>query len=212
MLDKRIDMWNDLKSQFAKININLQLFLCGDGSLELPYSHIDINQLPPQYVSSINYATWFSRPSAFNCWLAHRKILQKTLDENLANVLIVEDDAFIENDFEEILAHTEDFWNQNSWDMIYFGSYLSQGNWSYTSNKNILKVHNCGGWHGVLINKNVITTLLQYPPLGPFDWLCSQVIHPNYNCYAIYPSIISQKSGFSFVENSNLEKPDRYKR
>ena len=73
-----------------------------------------------------------------------------------------------------------------------------------------MKLHGSGGWHGVLLRKKIMEELVNAIPIGPYDWQMGEFYHNRYNCYGIYPSIISQKSGFSYVENSNLDKPSRY--
>lgn len=211
VLDKRLQDWPAIKSQFMDYGLSVRLFLAG-GSEPYPkdtYDHIDINELPPIYSNSIDYPTWFLRPNAYNAWLSHKKILEQTLNEGFDHVLIIEDDSFIENDFKEVLTKVTPFFEQNKYDMVYFGGYHYNGSWEHTSNENVIKLRGSGGWHGVLITKPVIELLLTFKPIGPYDWICGKYIHHVFDCYAIYPSIISQKSGFSFVEGHDLVKPAR---
>jgi hypothetical protein len=70
---------------------------------------------------------------------------------------------------------------------------------------------NGGGTHGVLISRNILDWAVKLRPIGPFDWIFS-LAQPQLQCYVIYPSIITQRSGFSYIEGGMLDKPDRYKK
>lgn len=212
VLDKRINLFHDLKWDLSEKGICLQPFIAGDGSnKDLEYDHIDTKELPPRYQQSINYATWWNRPAAYNAWLSHKKMMEQTLHDGYDHILIIEDDAFIEKDFDEILLKTELFWLDNTYDIVYFGCFLNEQKWEPTSNENVLRVQRCGGLHACLLTKPIIEELLKFPPIGPYDWILSEYkFHEVFKSYAIYPSIISQRSGYSFVEESNLDKPSRY--
>ena len=214
ILDQRIGNWHDLKYSFMRQGINLQRFLVGDGHLKelYQYDHIDVKTLPPIYEDSINYETWYKSPNPYNAWLSHQKILRKTLMEGFQYVFMVEDDVIIEDDFGEILSKIEPFFDEHKWDAIYFGAYHNPTSWEPTSNENVIKVKGSGGLHACLLSEPLIQELIQLRPTGPIDWQLGQYFHNKYDCYAVYPSIISQSSGYSFVENSNLEKPSRYAR
>ena len=67
-----------------------------------------------------------------------------------------------------------------------------------------------GGFHAVIITRYVAEILLTFDAIGPYDWICGQYLHDTVDCYAIYPAVINQISGYSFVENSSLVKPSRY--
>lgn len=214
LLDKRLEYWPGLENSFRNKGINLKQFLVGDGSVTcVKYSHIDINVSPPRYEKSINYPTWFVRPNAFNCWISHRKIIQKSLEEDFDHVIIIEDDVFIEDDFDEVLMKSWNFFKENDWDSIYLGSYQEENGWKETNNANVLRTIHCCGWHAIILKKNIMEELLKFPPIGPMDYICSTYLNEKYETYAIYPSIISQKDKIhSFVENQVLEKPNRYKK
>lgn len=211
ILDKRIEFWSNLQDSFNQKGINLQKFLVGDGALNEEYSHIDINENPYVYHNSIDYMTWYT-PPPYNAFLSHKKIIKKSLEEGQDHVLIVEDDVFIENDFDEMLWKVEPFFHDNKWDAVYFGGYHRNGSWNLTPNDSVIKLNGSGGWHGVLLTKPIMEELVNAIPIGPYDWQMGKFYHNRYDCYAIYPSIISQKSGFSYVENSNLDKPSRFTR
>lgn len=204
-LDKRYEMALELQAQFKPKGIDVELFIAGGGAKPLKYDFIDSDEIPPRDRNySIDYPTWYARPNAFNAWKCHREIFLRAK----GNLLLLEDDSVLSDDFDEILANTNEFLSVNPWDMVYFGCY-QDGKSTKTSHPNVLKLGGAGGFHGVLMNQKIIKNLLNWPPYGPYDWITGTYLHQYYNCYAIYPCIINQRSGFSFVENCNLEKPPR---
>lgn len=210
-LDKRIDMGRDVQKQAAKYNINVELFVAGDGAGELLYDHIDIQELPPKYHGSLSYPSWTTRYNAYNAWLCHNKILKMARQDGINNILMLEDDIIFEEDFSEILEKVTPFFNSNNWDMIYFGWY-SNNHLQDIGEKHVYRMVGGGGFHGVLLNRYMIEELVDVPPLGPYDFITGVYYHKQILAYAIYPCIISQCSGYSYVEGSILEKPDRYKK
>lgn len=210
-LDKRLDLGYALSWYLYQIGISAEIFIGGDGLIsQMGYDHIDVLHGPPAFKESIQYASWW-KPNAFNAWLCHNKILAQAKHDKIKTLFLLEDDAFLEDDFSEILDKV--FATKFDWDMLYLGGYHRQGSWDYTDNDHLIRVKGSGGWHGVLIKENVISRLLEFPPIGPYDWICGNHIHNNYACYAVYPSIVSQRDNqFSYVEGCNLKKPSRYER
>lgn len=208
LLDKRIEFWPELESQFKSVGINLKGLLVGKEKINHEYFHHDVNEKPPIYDTTNQYPSWVNGTNAFNAWISHKKILRFAYHANLDKVMIIEDDVKIEPDFNEIMEDVNRFFDNRSFDILQFGGY--HHNNTTKVSEHVVKTKASGGWHGVIISKSVIPLLLSFEPIGPFDWICEQFIQPKYDCYCIHPGIINQKDGFSFVENSNLTKPDRY--
>jgi len=222
ILDKRFDKWHNILINIEKyFKVTPQLFLAGDGKTyhDAFYSHVDVTTKPPFYPNySTTYATWWNKPHAYNAFLCHQKIIKKAIENNVNNVLILEDDLQIEKDFDIIFEAVEPNIPQN-WDMIYFGAYHNgQTTKIYESPvklfgdtyASILKVRGSAGFHCVLIKNTMFGILSQVKPLGPLDEICGKYLHNLYNCYAIYPSIVTQEDGYSYIEEQHLTKPDRY--
>lgn len=209
LLDNRLEDLPRIRKECNSIGWDIKPNLVGDGSVDLQYFHVDIDDLPPKYDMCTDYPTWHKRPNAYNAWLSHRKMMTVALSNGRDHLLILEDDITIEPDFKDIWSECEEWFDTHDWDMIYFGAYHNNTTYD-TDNYHIKKLRGSAGWHAVLLNERVMKTMVNWKALGPFDWMSSKLIHPNSNCYGIWPSIVSQKSGYSFVEDSNLEKPSRY--
>ncbi|MDX2230812.1 MAG: glycosyltransferase family 25 protein [Leptolyngbyaceae cyanobacterium bins.349] len=63
----------------------------------------------------------FPSIGAHGCFLSHLQILKQARAEGLANVLIMEDDLFINRAFKEVEASVVEQLSQQEWDMVYFG-------------------------------------------------------------------------------------------
>lgn len=210
-LDKRIALGRDVVIQAANYGLDVKLFMAGDGTLPITYDHIDINELPPRYPESLTYPSWTTKPNAYNAWQCHQKIIREAYDDGLNNLLMLEDDVFFEKDFIEILEKTTAFFNSNTWDMIYFGWY-SNDHLQDIGQEHVYRMMGGGGFHAVLLNRDMLQILYDVPPLGPFDFITGVFFHKHIDAYAIYPNIISQHNGYSYVEHGTLDKPDRYKK
>lgn len=209
-LDKRKDLWKRLESDCYYKDYNFDPFIVGDGNdNSLRYDRLDTNELPPAFHQSINYPTWWKRPNAYQAWLSHKEMMKKCLREKMGSVLFLEDDSTFTKNFDDIIPIVEDFAISNEWDMFYLGSYAKPIDVMFV-HPNIIKLGGqpAGGFHAVCLKRHIMEKLINFPPYGPFDWLCQQYLHKIYKCFAVCPSIIKQSSGWSFVEDQPLEKPD----
>ena len=205
VLDKRIDMWNGLDEECQRHGILAEPFFCGCGDdKDIEYDHIDTEESPPVLPRSTSYPTWWNRPNAYNAWQCHKKILQRARADGTQSLLLLEDDSIFESDFHDVMkgASLENW----QFDMLYLGWY-SNGHLHNTPNKHVMAMRGGGGFHGVILNRRIIELLAAVDPIGPYDWICGQIHHKKMNCYAIYPDVITQQDGHSYVEGHHLTKP-----
>ena len=209
LLDKRIEERSRIKQECSSIGWDVNFCLVGDNSLDEKYFFVDVDSLPPKVEFCTTYPTWHKTPNAYNAWLSHRKMIMNSLDHGKDHILILEDDITIESDFKEIWDECEPWLDEHEWDMIYFGAYHNSS-FTDTDNYHIKKLNGSAGWHAVLLNETIMKRVVDWDALGPFDWMSSVAVHPNSHCYGIWPSIVSQRSGYSYVEGGDLKKPSRY--
>lgn len=214
-LDKRVDYCYDyIQPEFKKrFNIDVEMFLAGKGGKSYIYDHIDTDFLPPTLVGSINYPTWHERPNAYNAWKCHREIFLRFIRTKEEYLLLLEDDVFIEDDAEEIIGDDlENLIKTYNADMVYLGSYnaTKHGRLEAPNILSLPRLSGVGGFHAVIMNRNIVRELLDFGKTGPFDWQAAKSIHGNgFRCLAVTPSVITQRDGFSYVEGHELKKPDR---
>lgn len=208
LLDKRYHFWPELLSQCQSVGINPEAFVVGRGQKYL-YDYEDTDEIPPQLPASTSYPSWW-KAQTYNAWKSHKKIFEEAKSKNVNNLLLMEDDAFIESDFQNIVDYVEPFFEKYNWDMIYFGCYAQPYVYTCTENKHVVRVNGCGGFHGVLMKRRIIEELLKFDPISPYDEIAHRYLHNIFDCYAINPCIISQRDNiFSEVEGTVLHKPSR---
>ena len=213
-LDKRIDIWTDLEYDLKKRKWDHELIIAGNPGANhnydvikdrnYKYSIYDTDEFPPVYSQSIQYPSWWARPNAYNAWKTHNYMLKLSLERKYESVLFLEDDILITENYDKQEDLIKGFSKHNIWDMFYLGSFLNvESNNSY----DVVPLYgNAGGWHAVALKKDVIKKLIQFPPLGPYDWMCQKFIqiNSNYLCYAANPCFIRQRGAFSYVEGHYL--------
>lgn len=216
-LDKRLRYFESyIQPEFkSRLNLDVEMFLAGDGlAVQRPYDYIDDPlSLPCRFEKSTLYSTWFTRPNAYSAWKCHRAIFEQVIAEGHERFLLLEDDVYIETDFEQTLGDNLDELSKVlSYDLLYLGSYNASKKGVLIS-PNILelpRLSEVGGFHAVILSRKAITRLLELPPYGPYDWMAAKYLHGNlYRSLAVNPSVISQKDGFSYVEGHELIKPHR---
>lgn len=221
VLDKRIQNWFKIQQDWQHIGFNVVPFIVGDGvTLDNEvYSMVDTNEAPPVYTNSTYYPTWWQPPyNAYKAWKSHKEIFKLFLNSYGVKkfhddyLLLLEDDIQIEPDFHEILVKCEDDINSLNIDALYLGSYNLPNTWKPTQNENLLRATGSGGFHACILSHRLVSDMVQWDSLGPMDWMLG-LLHNIYNCYCIYPCIVSQYDNyFSNVEGQILKKPDRYQR
>ena len=103
-LDRRPDRWQRMQTEFARHNIEgVRRFPAVDGSaIQLP-------------------ANWIHTAGAYGCLVSHIAVVQEARRLDHRSVLIFEDDAVFDPEFEsKFLAFVEQV--PSDWDMLYFGA------------------------------------------------------------------------------------------
>lgn len=218
VLDKRYQYFKDyIQPEFKRrLNLDVVPFLGGDGKLveEIPYDMVDTNELPPKLQYSTDYPSWHQRPAAYNAWKCHHQIFHNAVVDGEDHLFLLEDDVVIADNFEETASDIEQLKCEFAADLLYLGSYNATRNGQklyqsmFGSSPFLLpNLSECGGFHAIILSRKALKRLILLPPCSPFDTLASRYLHGFLKCIALYPSIISQRSGHSFVEDRYLNKP-----
>lgn len=140
--------------------------------------------------------------------LTMEKLLNECIFEGYSSVMILEDDAhFLSNNFKENL---DDYTNQlpENFDMCYLGVNLFEDNvQSYSPN--LIKLHSGYATHAIIYSKKGLRKALEaiiskkHNHL-PLDEIMVRRVQNEGNCYAVFPMLVSQKSGFSDIEGREV--------
>tara|TARA_Y100000310_G_scaffold344177_1_gene455549 strand:+ start:134 stop:889 length:756 start_codon:yes stop_codon:yes gene_type:complete len=204
-LDTRQEHWLELEEDLGNVGIKMERFIAGDGkTLDCEYDVIDTNETPPKMTGSVGYSSWWTRPNAYNAFKCHIKMFEKALEDGCERVLMLEDDAILTNDFEKHLKNVV----VGNWDALYLGWYQSDktefhvhGDPRAGTGEHYFSAKYIGGLHGMVVDKSMLPTLVEAPPLGPMDHLMGTRLCNNFNYRIVTPQIILQKPAvYSEVE------------
>jgi hypothetical protein len=210
-LDRRFDthvlpLYNHIKERFG---ITINIFLAGDGKhiKDRLYNHIDIPQAAPRLPNSSGYPTWY-RPSAYNAFLCHQKMIDMATRLGWNRVLMLEDDMFFEAHTEELLDKLDNEIKATAWDMLYVGFCAPPHRTDINREDGPFAIQPagqcCGGFHCVGIHSRIYNKILSFQPLACMDVMCDDLP----NRYALVPKCGEQKPGWSYVEQTIFTRPD----
>lgn len=131
------------------------------------------------------------------------KILEKSIENNLETILLVEDDCHFKENIKSIDSYFEKV--PSDWDMLYFGG-NHQLNFKNTLptivNENVLKLQNTFTSHCVAIKKHMFEFILvELKKINKQTDVVYRDIQKNFNVYCFHPSVATQQSGFSDIQN-----------
>jgi hypothetical protein len=206
-VDHRRNDWAAIEKPFKERGAKVERFIVGKGEA-LPrsvYNQID----PPTAPQSWTGFTY----NAYCCYLAHRAIISKAKKDGLKNILLLEDDCQLLDNFDEVLVQSSKQIRELNlkWDTLTFGQNLKWAKVIQLS-PNLLKLERgayC--WHAIAIsqeNHDMFQHFLDLPAQGAFDYLWANYTQPHFECLGLWPSIAIQKPGMSFVLSSMQDYTD----
>ena len=145
--------------------------------------------------------------------MSHQAIIQKAKEDGLNSILLLEDDAYFTERFDDVISKLESDINLLPFDMLFLGWWIGEADdeWNKTAerlyNENgsvtigrACEAHfTCGGLHGVIIQRTMFDKILELEPINPIDSQLNQ-IHREINSFYVVPKIIHDKGIFSHCE------------
>lgn len=174
--------------------------VCGKGKLNIEYDIIDPIEIPDYWKNG----PFGKLENSYCAFLAFKWIINDAIKNNYQKIMILEDDFEFTDDFDNILNRAREQSKNIDWDMLYFGA---NHTWSPTKqiSPNLLKIYGSLCWHAVALKNTVFSEILSWIPDEPIDKKAADILHNKFNCYAIWPSIILQKAGYSNVEGKTRD-------
>ena len=121
--------------------------------------------------------------------IAHMNVIRDALYENYSNILILEDDVFIHNDFNALHINLINKIN-NNYSLLFYGAI--QKNWSDINlENNFYKANNTYGGFAYALKSNIFEVLLEKMNelVDPIDKLLLNLQYILKSCYVSYPNI-----------------------
>lgn len=209
-LDKRKEYWPDLISSFKRENVDVSLFVCGDGKDEsLIYNQID-EENPD--CSNWIYGVSHLKRHHHRALTAHKGMIETAIKNDWSSVLMLEDDCYARTNFSRILNNIK---IPDDWQLIYLG-YWHGNEWDEWNTAiedappEVVEVKpgfSIGGWHSVVVRDTVYPFILNCPHVNPLDTLISQ--HRQYfKSYMITPKLTGIRSIHSFTEGVVIQRKE----
>lgn len=178
-------------------------FVDGRGS-QLPrsfYDHIS-TPVPPNWPESFGA---YSQLGAIRLIMLEYENRKSEVD----SFLFCEDDLIFSEDFDEVVnrAHEE---IPDDWDMIYYGA----NHTGYPTNNvgpHSIRLNGSKCTHCVAIRNTLFGLIASLPDDIGFDTNVATRIHPNYKCYAVWPSVALQKPTYSVIWQQNVDYTELFK-
>jgi hypothetical protein len=208
-LDHRIERWE-------KLQLSTKDFIPPGKLQRIPAvlgSTLPGHGVAPWFRGSSREATWAARGG---CVLAHRRALETARQNQWDCVLILEDDADFDADFQEHLdpLHAALFDSLQSWDICYLGFTNPQGPYRtlshFTPNHHLSQVYGCKCTHAYLLQATLRDWLIDELPdeSSIWRWLSLNraidrwylgALGQRFRVLAVSPSLIVQENGFSDI-------------
>lgn len=215
-LDKRKELWTQLKEDCEQLGMTFEPFIVGDG-LDKNLTYNKTNVIPPSNQKFLHILS----KGHYNAFTSHKQMAKEALEQNLEYVLFMEDDAYIIKErFLKFMEEFKIFEQQNkNWDAIYVGWWMQNKNDGSGNIKGIEKwysrykkvcietilrkpiiTNEISGLHGILLKPTVLE-FIKNCTFGPIDAALNRNLDI-FNMYATYPKVMHTKSTFSYCDES----------
>jgi len=199
-LDYRPDRREKMEKQLSKVNVNFDRFPAIDGT------KIELNK---DFKGTITN----SETKQYATYLSHYEMIKYAKENNWSNLIILEDDVTLCDDFDSRL----DFFVNilpNDWKIAYLGFNEQQDTKLYQVNEFIFRVDNVLGCFGMIINGNFYEELLSIIERfkQPIDEIIKSYVQKKYSCYSFIPFFLYVNDDFSDIWNKHrvLDRIKKY--
>lgn len=133
------------------------------------------------------------------CLLSHAKAIQTAKANEWHSVMIFEDDALFENDFNDVAPFAAEFLKSNPWDMFYWG--VNHFSPPIVINEHIHKVTQGMTTHAYAVHHGFYDRALEALKnfTAPVDVLFGN-LHKANNVYSVKPRLIYQRPSYSAIQ------------
>ena len=218
-LDKRQGEWLDLEKQCLSKGIPFEKFIVGDGLMFQPCQYDRIDETEFDF-DSWEYGNDTTKLRHYNAFKSHQEIVKKAKSENLDRILILEDDAYFTERFDDVITKLSSQIEKMEFDMLFLGWWIGEEDdaWNevveelYHQNGSVgigkvSEAHfTCGGLHGVIINSTMFDAIIEMEPTNPIDAQLNRNFHEEIKSYYIMPKIIHDKGIFSNCEQNTIAR------
>ena len=181
-LDRRSNRWRRIKEELARHGFeSVERFSAVDGeAIEKP-------------------AHWTHTAGAYGCLLSHVQVVREASDSGAANVLIFEDDAVLDSEFQSKFArYIKEV--PDDWDMLYFGALHKDE--PVKISEHVARITKANSTFAYALKSSVFDefTALNARAEHVLD-MNSYLLQQRFNCYCFMPNLAWVEAEYSDVQN-----------
>ncbi len=219
-LDKREEMWRKLTKQCEERGWLVKNFVVGSQNYpHLEYDRVD-EDISDDDVGHIVHGRRETRRHHYFAFLSHRAIANYALEKGYKKILIMEDDSLpLWNRFDLVLDKLKKKTVNLVWDIILLGWWIGSHRNDFHVKENVMiermwYLYGCcdikpsppfGGFHGIVLNENVMKYMITLKPGVNMEAQLSKKLD-DFKCYYVIPKIITVSSGWSECEGRFVER------
>ncbi len=221
-LDKKSDRWDDIQLNFSETGLKLNR-----------WNGINGTDLSDKQISEITtpLCNTMCSYSMIGCALSHIGIWRHIVKNNLDSVLILEDNAYPVDNFNELL---KEYWKQvpKGWDMVYLGGYGSCDKNELVSKlntlisgkknkkiykdgklmKNVYKPAGSFATHAYMISNKGAKKLLNHDAFKKISYhidsvIANNIVGDDFNIYTVDPMLVYQKCNADYSNARTSSHP-----
>src|SRR6185369_3581423 len=181
-LDRRPERWERMQKEFARHDIKgVQRFAAIDGeTIEKP-------------------AHWTHTAGAYGCLLSHVRVVSEARDSGAPNVLIFEDDAVLDPEFEDKFSrYIKDV--PGDWDMLYFGALHKDE--PVKISEHVGRITKANSTFAYALKRSVFDEFIALNARAEHVLdVNSYALQQRFNCYCFVPNLAWVETEYSDVQN-----------
>lgn len=181
-LDRRPDRWRRMQAQFAQHDIQaVRRFAAIDGE------------------TVAKPAGWRHTAGAYGCLLSHVQVVKEARDSGAQALLIFEDDAVLDPDFQNKFAG---FVKEvpDDWDMLYFGALHKDE--PLKISEHIGRITKANSTYAYALNHTVFDEFIELNSRAEHVLdMNSYLLQERFNCYCFMPNLAWVEAEYSDVQN-----------
>jgi glycosyl transferase family 25 len=181
-LNRRPERWHRMQAQLARHGIHrVQRFPAVDG-----------NAIPKP-------AGWIHTAGAYGCLLSHVQVVREAQRSRASSVLIFEDDAVLDPDFQSKFAS---YSNEvpGYWDMLYLGALHKDE--PVKISEHVARITKANSTYAYALKNTVFDAFIELNARAEHVLdMNSYLLHERFNCYCFMPNLAWVEAEYSDVQN-----------
>jgi len=164
----------------------------------------DLKTVPREFFVDMAFDEERHHVGATGCKLSHVEAMKLALARKYESILILEDDADFDDNFEQIFRSAVSQTSRQSWDMFYLSGNHQQPCRSFR--KNVKRITHTFATHAYAIKRRMFEPVIQNALKSgvEIDVFYARALHPRYRCFCVHPHIVAQDPDYSDIRGKHV--------